>query len=294
MNNKTRKKMISIGFILPASIIVVSLIIYPIIQTVILSFQNVRFWGVAANNIHFTLENYYKLYYSSSFWSSLNITAIYTFVSVSIAFLIGLVTALLLHTKFKGNRIARIAFLLAWPIPSVAVSLMFIWMFDSSFGVINYILKSFNIITTNVLWLSSPTTALTAAICATVWKGYPFFTLMLYAGIQGIPEELYEAASVDGATAIDKFKYITIPGLRTVIAISILLSGLWVFRTFDIIFIMTGGGPARSTETLPIKLFQEAFQYFRISYASAIGVIGLAICIIVIAIVAPLLRKEFY
>ena len=286
--------MISVGFMLPAVAVVVSLVIYPIMKTLVLSFQNVRFFGVPAQNIHFTLENYYKLLYSPSFWHSLNVTAIYTLASVLIAFVIGLVTALLLNHKFKGNRIARIAFLLAWPIPGVVVSLMFVWMFDSSFGVINYILRSLNIISTNLMWLSSPKMALAAVISATVWKGYPFFTLMLYAGLQGIPKELYEAASADGATVIDKFKYITLPGLRTVITISIILNGLWAFREYDIIFVMTGGGPARSTETLPIKLYQEAFQYFHISYAAAIGVISLIICLIAIAVSAPLLRKEFY
>ena len=294
MKNNKKKKMISFGFMLPVAIIVFSLVIYPIVQMFILSFQNVRFLGATAHNIHFTLENYYKLVHSPSFWSTLNITGIYVLATTLIAFVIGLATALLLNQKFKGNHIARIAFLLAWPIPGVVVSWIFIWMFDPSFGVINYILRSLRIISTNLAWLSSPNTALAATISATVWKAYPFFTLMLYAGLQGIPEELYEAASVDGATAIDKFKCITLPGLRSVITISVLLSALWVFRTFDIIFLMTGGGPFGSTEILPVKLYQEAFSYFHMSYAATMGVITFVICAIVIAASTPILKKEFY
>jgi multiple sugar transport system permease protein len=296
--NKTRKidqkSLIGIGFMLPAVIVVLLLVLYPIWMTIMLSFQKVKFFGAVAANTSFTLKNYTKLFASGDFWHSLIITCLYTLIAVAVAFIIGLLTAMMLNQKFAGRRVARVIILLVWPVPAVAVSLMFIWMFDASFGIINYILRSLHLIVGNIAWLSTPTTAFAAVTVTTVWKSYPFFTLMLLAGLQAIPKELYEAADVDGANRFEQFKSITIPALRSVATISLVLNGLWVFRNFDVIYVMTEGGPMRSTETLSVQLYQEAFKYFHISYGSAIGVVSLIICLLIVVVAIPSLSKDFY
>jgi multiple sugar transport system permease protein len=290
-----QKSLIGVGFMLPAIIVVFFLVLYPIWMTIMLSFQKIKFFGIATTTgASFTLKNYVKLFESSDFWHSLMITCLYTLIAVAVAFAIGLFTALMLNQKFVGRRVARVIILLVWPVPAVAVSLMFIWMFDASFRVINYILRSMHLITDNIAWLSTPVAAFAAVTITTIWKSYPFFTLMLLAGLQAIPKELYEAANVDGANRLQQFKNITMPALRSVVTISLVLNGLWVFRNFDIIYVMTEGGPMRSTETLSVQLYQEAFKYFHISYGSAIGVVSLIICLFILVVAIPSLSKEFY
>ncbi len=289
-----QKSLIGVGFMLPATLVVLFLVIYPIWKTILFSFQKIKFFGVATTSNTFTLRNYVKLFESGEFWNSLLITCLYTLIAVAVAFAIGLFTAVMLNQTFIGRRAARVIILLVWPVPAVAVALMFIWMFDSSFGVVNYLLQSFHLIDTNIAWLSTPVPAFTAVTATTIWKSYPFFTLMLLAGLQSIPKELYEAADVDGASRFQQFTKITIPALRSVATISLVLNGLWVFRNFDIIYVMTEGGPMRSTETLSVQLYQEAFKYFHISYGSAIGVVSLVICLLMVAAAIPSLSKEFY
>jgi multiple sugar transport system permease protein len=295
MNYHRRKRILAIAFLLPAIAILMLLVVYPLARTFQLSFQNLRFFGVVPPGAEaFSLRNYQRLLNSPNFWSSLRLSGIYTVVATGLSFGIGLGTALLLHQKFRGQQIARVLILIIWPIPSVTIAVVFTWLFDSAFGVVNYLLRSANLISQNIMWFTTKWPAVIATIAATVWKGYPFFTLMFLAGLQTIPIELYEAAQVDGASALQRFRHITFPALRTVAAIATILNGLWVFRSFDFIYVMTGGGPARATETLPITLYREAFNYFNLSYASAIGVVTFLLCAIVIVLSMPLLRDEFY
>ena len=144
-------------------------------------------------------------------------------------------------------------------------------------------LRNLGLIQRNIPWLASKDMAFLTVIIATVWKGYPFFTLMLLAGLQAISPEYYESARIDGAGAISQFRYITLPAMRQVIAIIVMQNGLWVFRNYDLVAVMTGGGPNRATETIPQMLYNEAFQYFRLGSGSAVGVLGLITCLILIS-----------
>jgi multiple sugar transport system permease protein len=195
---------------------------------------------------------------------------------------------------FPLRRWLRSLMLLPWAAPGVMVSIVFIWLFDSSFGVVNYALRSLHLISTDVAWYTNESTALFAVIVPTIWKAYPFFTLTLLAALQSIPGNLYEAAHVDGASAWQRFTHITWPGIRGPAVLALVLNGLWAFREFDIIFAATGGGPAKATETLGIRAYNEAFGYFYMGRAAVIGVLMLGIALAFVLLSRRQLSREFF
>lgn len=285
----------AVVFALPAAVFSLALIIYPLFTTIKLSFQDVKFIGSLTDGAAgLTIANYTKLFSNSDFWSALGRSVIFTFFALSISFLIGLGLALLLNKRFHFQKGVRTLILLAWPIPGVIVGLLFTWLFDGNYGIINVILKSLHIIDQNVKWISTGNTAVITVITATIWKSYPFFTLTLLAGLKGISEDYYEAAGIDGANAWQKFKTITLPALQSVIVTSLLLNGLWIFRNYDLVYTITGGGPNQATETLPLLLYNQAFKYYNMGYASTVGMISLLVCSIFVILAMPSLKKQFY
>lgn len=301
LNGKVKTKMerknhiMAVAFVLPAAIFSLTLIIYPLFTTIKLSFQDVKFIGsLTDGTTELTIANYAKLFSNAEFWSALKRSVVFTALALSVSFLIGLGLALLLNKKFRFQKCVRTLILLAWPIPGVVVGLLFIWLFDGNYGIINTILKSLHIIDRNIKWLAAGNTAMITVILATIWKSYPFFTLTLLAGLKGISEDYYEAASIDGANTWQKFIRITLPALRSVIVTSLLLNGLWIFRNYDLVYSITGGGPNQATETLPLLLYNQAFKYYNMGYASAIGIICLLICSVFVVLAIPSLKKQFY
>lgn len=285
----------AVAFALPAAVFSMLLIIYPLFTTVKLSFQNVKFIGsLTDESAGFTIGNYTKLCSNSDFWNALGRSVLFTFLALSLSFLIGLGLALLLNKKFRFQKCVRTLILLAWPIPGVIVGLLFTWLFDANYGIMNVILKSLHLIEKNVKWITMGNTAKITVITATIWKSYPFFTLTLLAGLKGISSDYYEAASIDGANAWQRFVNITLPALKSVIVTSLLLNGLWIFRNYDLVYTITGGGPNQATETLPLLLYNQAFKYYNMGYASAVGMVSLLVCSIFVILAMPSLRKQFY
>lgn len=285
----------AVAFALPAAFFSLALIIYPLFTTIKLSFQNVKFIGsLTDDTASYTVSNYTKLFTNSEFWNALLRSVLFTFLALSISFLIGLGLALLLNKKFRFQKGIRTLILLAWPIPGVVVGLLFTWLFDGNYGIINTILKSLHIIDQNIKWISTDTTAIATVIVSTIWKSYPFFTLTLLAGLKGISDDYYEAASIDGANAWQKFTSITLPALQSVIVTSLLLNGLWIFRNYDLVYSITGGGPSQATETMPLLLYNQAFKYYNMGYASTIGIISLLVCSVFVILSMPALKKQFY
>lgn len=296
MKTKSEKRnhRMALTFALPAAIFSMLLIIYPLITTVKLSFQNVKFIGSLTDDPGLTLENYTKLCSNTDFWNALGRSVLFTFLALSLSFLIGLGLALLLNKKFRFQKCVRTLILLAWPIPGVIVGLLFIWLFDANYGIINMILKSMHLIDRNVKWITMGNTAKITVITATIWKSYPFFTLTLLAGLKGISSDYYEAASIDGANGWQRFVNITLPALKSVIVTSLLLNGLWIFRNYDLVYTITGGGPNQATETLPLLLYNQAFKYYNMGYASAVGMVSLLVCSVFVILAMPSLKKQFY
>lgn len=279
----------------PAAILSMIVILYPIIQTFWLSFQDIKFVG--ANNseaVRLSLQNYARILQDSQFWNSMGRSLYITAIALAISFVLGFGIALLLNKPFSGRALAQTLLLLPWPVPGVVVSLLFLWLFDSNIGIINYILKSLHLIDTYIRWTTMETAATSVVIMGTIWKSYPFFTLVLLAGLKTVPVSLYESASIDGAGLLQKFRHITLPSMRSVSVTALLLNGLWIFRNYDIIANMTGGGPNRATETLPLLLYNTGFRYFKLGYASTIGVASLIVCIFFVLVAMPVLKKKFY
>jgi len=261
----------------PAMVAMALFILYPIGYSVWLSLHRVDFLRPQAGRPFIGLQNYLKLFSDASFWNAAQITLVYTTVAVVVSFIVGLATALLLTEQFRGRILARSIVIIPWAVPYVAAILIWKWMLNTDFGIVNYILLRLGLITEGISWLASPVWAMVAVLIVTVWTQYPFVTMMHLAALQGIAAELQEAATIDGAGILDRFRYVTWPGLSQVNTAAILLLVIWNFRRFTIIYTMTGGGPIRSTETLVIQTYRQAFSFYNIGYASAIGTVILGV-----------------
>lgn len=242
----------------------------------------------------FTLENFRLVLGESETWWATWRSMVYTVGSTVPAFAVGLATALLLNAKFPGRKILQPALLLPWPIPGVAISVIFLWMLDASYGILNSIMRNLGIIDENVNWFGDADTAMPAVIIATIWKYYPFFTLMLLAALQTVPTALYEAVRIDGAGRLREFTTITWPAIRGPAILAIIIGGLGVFREFDVIYPLTGGGPINATETLTIRIYNEAFSYHNLPAASALGIVAIVIAGVAVIYLGRHMRKDFY
>jgi multiple sugar transport system permease protein len=271
-----------LGYILlaPAVLLIAAIIVYPLIVSVDLSFQNVAIARLDQPRRPFTTANYERLFYSPDFWNACWVTLKLIVVVTTACFLLGLGTALLVNNRFKGRSVARLLVAMPWAVPEVIAVVIFAWIFDSSFGLMNWIFLSLGFIDKTINWFSDPDAAFAVVATTMIWKGYPFVSIMSLAGLQSIPEDYYAAARVDGASAFQRLRYITLPCLMPVIGVTTVLVMLWIFRDFSIIYVLTGGGPLKATQTLSIMTYEQAFGFHRMGYASAVGVVTLIICVI--------------
>jgi multiple sugar transport system permease protein len=219
------------------------------------------------------LANYALALADPVFWASLGNSVVWVGSAVGLQFSLGLGTALLLNRSFAWRGIARALVVVPWALPSVIIGLIWTWMLDFNLGVLNEIGVRLGLLGEPVAWLAQPNTAMAAVILAVVWQGFPFFAVTLLAGLQAIPLDLYEAASIDGAGSVAQFRYVTLPGLAGVIATTLLLRMIWVANSLDLIFVMTGGGPGTATQTLPLHAFLTAWSGGNYGQGSALAVI---------------------
>lgn len=272
-----------VWLVAPAGIIMTGILIYPIVQGIVLSFFDTRILNYSSGKF-IGLGNYSRLLGDGYFWNSVQVTLVYGLSVMICTYMVGLGLALLLNRKFPGRALIRTIFILPWAIPEVVAVLIFVWMLDAQYGVINYALVQAHVIAQPLAWLTQRNLAMPALVLLTTWQQFPLAMLILLAGLQTIPDEQYEAANVDGAGVWSRFWHVTMPGLRSVNIVLVLLLVLNSFRRVTMIYAMTGGGPARATETLSILTYNTAFQYQRIGYAAAIGVALLLILVVLSAI----------
>lgn len=264
--------------IAPAAILISVVLFYPILHGVWMSLYDIPLLGPPPKFVG--LSNFATLLMREDFQHAFKVTLAYTAGTVAAAFGIGFLVAILLNAAIFARPIARTLLLLPWAIPEVVAVLVFVWMLDFQWGVVNYLLSLTGRFPPKIGWLLSPDLALYAVIAVTAWKDYPLASVMILAGLQGIPLELYEAARVDGATSFQEFRHITLPGLRPISAVVFLLLTLYSFKRVALIYIMTAGGPSRSTETLSVLTYLEGFKFFRMGSAAAIGVTMLAVTLV--------------
>ncbi|MFS0725280.1 carbohydrate ABC transporter permease [Paenibacillus sp. 1P07SE] len=276
-----RNNMAAYLFVSPLVLAIGLVLIYPILKAGLMSFQ---YWKVARpipeGNPFVGLDNYQATLTSGYFLNSLWITFLYIVVTVLLRFVLGMGTAVLLNTPFKGRGLVRALVIIPWAVPEVVACLVFILMYDYQFGVINDILLKMNVLSNPIAFLGETDTALGAAMFVNVWKGFPFAAIMLLAGLQGIPKDLYEAASMDGAGRWRQFANVTFPMLKPVSVIVFLLLIIWTIKDFGIVYVLTGGGPSRVTEILTIFIYRAGFQSFDFGLAAAAGMILLVISVV--------------
>ena len=256
----------------PALAATTFLVLLPVVETFWLSLHDVILFRPRSAPF-VGLANYALAVADPVFWSSLGNSVVWVGCAVSLQFALGLSTALLLNRSFAWRGVARALVVVPWALPSVIICLIWTWMLDFNLGVLNEVGVRLGLLNEPVAWLAQPNTAMAAVILAVVWQGFPFFAVTLLAGMQAIPLDLYEAASIDGAGPVGRFRYVTLPGLAGVIATTLLLRMIWVANSLDLIFVMTGGGPGTATQTLPLHAFLTAWSGGNYGQGSALAVI---------------------
>lgn len=262
----------------PCAIVVAFLVVYPLARALDFSFQKIRITRVSATSLPFTTDNYIRALADQEFWQAALVSLAFVLLVTLFCFVIGVGAALLVNERFPGRRAARLLVALPWAVPEVVAATIWAWMFDGSFGVINWALMKAGLIATPVAWLSQPMEAFAVCTMALVWTGYPFVAVMALAGLQAIPGELYEAAQIDGAHAWQRFRHITLPCLRPVCAIALVLVVLRTVRDFATVFVITGGGPVGATRSLALYTYEQAFSFYNLGYAAAVGLLTLLGC----------------
>jgi multiple sugar transport system permease protein len=269
LSYEARERRIGIQLLLPSVAFVGILIIIPIVYDFYLTFHYVSVFN-PRNPKFVGFENYIRLLNEEAFWSDLVTAIIYTFSSVALQLVLGLAVALFLNQNFAGRNLLRGIVLLPYLIPTVCVVFIAKWMLDPMYGIVNTVLRSFAGFSIN--WLGAPGAAMASAIAVNTWKFFPFVEIALLARLQTISPTLYEAAGIDGATSFQKFMHITVPELASVMFVVALLRTIWAFNDFQLIYILTAGGPMNSTEILPLLAYREAFSKGNIGMGATVAI----------------------
>ncbi len=282
-----RETLLAYLFLAPALLAITLVLFYPILNLLVTSFYSSP--TLTRPSQFIGLKNYLSVLSDPIFPTAVRNTFIWTFGVTGGQVLLGIYFALILHQRFPGRWLARVLVIIPWVLPGIVVAVTWRFMYSQDFGLINLVLRSIGLNQLAHAWLGDTSTAMIAVILVGIWKGFGFYTLMFLAGMQTIPVELYEAARIDGASDRHQLLYITLPLLRPIMITSTVLGLIWTSNYFDAIFVMTGGGPARSTETLPMFIYNTGFSFYRIEEAMAgsnilllivLGLLGLYLLVV--------------
>jgi ABC-type sugar transport system permease subunit len=289
--SEARRGRLGYLFILPASLVLAVVVIYPLVSLVWISLHRVEpLRGEAQPFIG--LDNYGRLLRDGELLGSLGQTLVWTAGSVVLQFTLGLVAAVILNESFRGRGIARALLLLPWAMPAIAGAFAWKWLYHAQYGLLNEVLTGIGIVGRGVNWLGDPGTAMAAAIVTNTWRGFPFMMLMLLAAMQAIPRELYEASAVDGASFGRQLRHVTLPLVRPVVFVVTLLAGIWTFNNFTYIYVLTGGGPAGRTEILITYVYRNGFEYFRFGYAAALSIVLFGLVVVFSGLYVRLMARR--
>ncbi len=266
----TQKRFTPYMLITPILLFMIIVYGYPLLLTFKYSFQEVSLIGNKSTFIG--LENYKTILTNSKFYNTLILTLRWTFLTVTLKIGIGFIVAVLLNGRIYFRKIYRFLILIPWAIPQVVVSILWSWILDGRYGYLNYYLQKLGIMKEAICWLSEPKLAFLSTAVVDAWIGIPLVTMIFLSGLSSIPESLYEAGEVDGANVFQRFIYITLPQMKTVFLIALTLTTIWTFNSFNVIYVLTGGGPMGGTETMMIRIYREAFGKYNLGMSSALSV----------------------
>ncbi|MEZ3487355.1 MAG: sugar ABC transporter permease [Lachnospiraceae bacterium] len=250
---------------------------YPLFNSVYLGFTNTNILKRNQTVQFMGFENFSRFFSDKTIGPSILYSLEYAFACVLLSYVMGMFLALLLNRKIRGRAIFRALLLIPWAIPTVVATANWLWILNDQSGLVNIWLQQSGLVDAPVLFFADPAMARLTCILVGTWKSYPFMTLSLLAGLQGIPDDIYESARIDGASGLGAFWYITLPMLKNISMVVVTLMFIWGFNNFDIIYLLTQGGPLESTFTLPIYTYNTAFYRGRMGYASAISMMTLII-----------------
>jgi multiple sugar transport system permease protein len=275
-------------FIAPAILFMAVFIAYPVFDAIRLAFHATDFFS---NKTHFVgLQNFRDIVAAPKFWPVAWNTFVWTIFSLIGQFALGLLAALAINRDLPGMTAIRTVLLLPYVVPVIALALFWRWMLDGSFGIISHYLQSMHLIAANQSPLALPDGAMASVIIANVWRGFPFVMISYWAALQAIPPEQYEAAQVDGASSWQQFCFVTLPHLAGVTKVLLVLRLIWTATFFDIIWLITRGGPAGATEHWPIWIYQETMGFFRFGYGAALALMMGAALVVVILVYALIFK----
>lgn len=280
------------GLLAPMLIVMFLLTAWPLGRTLWLSFTDAALVGSGGALNYVGVDNYLYALTDPDFRAAFGRTLRFTLCSVAIEGVLGVLVALLLNQKFIGRNVLRVLVILPWALPTIVNAMMWRLNFNPDYGSINALLTQLGLIDHYRSWLGSPESALNAVMLADIWKNYPLITLLVLAALQSIPEDLYEAARLDGASAWRRFRAITFPAIVAPLGVALILRTIDAFKVFDIIYVMTRGGPLDSTKTLSFFVYQESFSYLRAGSGAAYAILMALMCAVLIALYLFMLLRQ--
>ncbi len=259
--------------ILPAILVMGLFTVYPLFEGIRISFTNAHLLKESRNFIGF--QNFVRLLSDDVFWISLYHSVLLTTVVVFLQFVLGLILALAMNQKLPGMSLFKNVIMASWVIPVAATVILFKFMAQPDIGLINIVIRSLGFEDLNRYWLGDPDAALPFIMLLHLWRNVPFYGVAFLAAMQSIPKSLYEAADIDGANDWHKFRYITLPGIRSMVIVMVTIHVLWTFNNFDFVYLATGGGPVNATDVLPVYVYRQCWSSYTVGYGASIGTVML-------------------
>lgn len=276
-------------FVLPVVLMMAALIVYPMLYGLYISFFNTNLvskWNFVG------LKYYIDAFKDPEFYQSVLLTFKFMILVVAGHFIIGFFLALQLNKNFKLRTGYRVIFMLPWFFPEAVIALLFTWIMNPMYGILNDILRQLGVISSNLSWLGSKELAFPSVVFTSIWKGFPLVMTMILAGLQTVPHDLYEAAEIDGVGRFAQFRYITIPCLKPILKTLLILDSVWWFKQYTLVYTMTSGGPGTATNLISLSVYGTAFNDLRFGKGAAWGVLVFFICVILSTLFKRLIKDE--
>ena len=298
MNRSSTKKMrrqwpearVGKAMAAPSLILIFALAIYPLLYTIFISFTELNM--MTGETQYKGLTNYIQAFTSGEFWNSIWVTLLFTILSLVIQLPLGVLVALLLNQEFKGRWLLRSIVLVPWAVPTLVNSTLWNWIFNTQYGAANRLLMQFNLISEPLIWFDSPMRAMGVIVFADTWRMLPLYVLMMLASLQTIPQSQIEAAILDGAGAFSRFRNVILPLIKPMLLVVLVIRTMQALKVFDIIYMLTHGGPANGTMVISYFIYNQSFAFMHFSYGAALAIIVAVISTIITVLYVKILKTD--